>query len=95
MAHAQRAAINAPLQGSAADLVMAAMVRLHQNRMLRVLGWRIVLQVHDEVILEGPKDSAEMALPVVVEMMKNPIEANLLVDLTVDAKIAKTWYDAK
>lgn len=95
MAHAQRAAINAPLQGSAADLVMAAMVKLHQNRILRVLGWRIVLQVHDEIILEGPKDSAEMALPVVVEVMKNPIKANMLVDLTVDAKIADSWYDAK
>lgn len=95
MLHAERAAINAPLQGSAADLVMAAMVQLHQNRILQVLGWKIVLQVHDEIILEGPDESAESALSVVKDVMKNPIGTSLSVDLTVEAKIAQTWYDGK
>lgn len=94
-AHAERAAINAPLQGSAADLVMAAMVKLHNNPMLQVLGWKIILQVHDEVILEGPEESADVALPIVEQEMKNPIDINLNVDLTVDARCAKSWYDAK
>lgn len=94
-AHAERAAINAPLQGSAADLVMAAMVKLHSNRILQCLGWKIILQVHDEIILEGPDESADIALPVVVEAMKDPIGTRLLVDLAVDAKCAKSWYDAK
>ena len=93
--HAQRAAINAPLQGSAADLVMAAMVKLHNNRVLNALDWKIVLQVHDEIILEGPVESADVALPIVIEEMKNPIDIPLRVDLTVDAKCARTWYDAK
>lgn len=93
--HAERAAINAPLQGSAADLVMAAMVKLHQNRVLAALGWKIILQVHDEIILEGPDEFAEIALPIVVEEMKNPVDVPLRVDLTVDAKCAKSWYDAK
>lgn len=95
MAHAQRAAINAPLQGSAADLVMAAMIKLHDNPTLQVLGWRIVLQIHDEIVLEGPEESADSALTIVKSIMKNPIGTDLLVDLTVDAKIATDWYDAK
>lgn len=94
-AHAERAAINAPLQGSAADLVMAAMVKLHSNRTLQSLGWRIILQVHDEIILEGPDESVEVAVPAVVQIMKDPIGSPLLVDLAVDAKCAKSWYDAK
>ena len=93
--HAERAAINAPLQGSAADLVMAAMVKLHKNRVLRGLGWKIILQVHDEIILEGPDESADVALPIVVKEMKTPVGAPLRVDLTVDAKCAKSWYEAK
>lgn len=93
--HANRAAINAPLQGSAADLVMAAMIGLHRDSVLRDLGWKIVLQVHDEIILEGPTATASTALPLIVHIMKNPIDAKLLVDLTVDAKISRTWYDAK
>lgn len=94
-AHAKRAAINAPLQGSAADLVMAAMVNLHQNRVLSALGWKIILQVHDEIILEGPDESAAIAMPIVIDEMKNPIDFPLRVDLTVDAKSAKSWYEAK
>ncbi|CAN8067452.1 unnamed protein product [Agarophyton chilense] len=92
---AQRAAINAPLQGSAADLVMGAMLKLNRDRVLRTLGWRIVLQVHDEIILEGPEESADIALPIVIEKMKNPVDIDLRVDLTVDANCAKSWYDAK
>lgn len=93
--HALRAAINAPLQGSAADLVMAAMIKLHNNSVLRTLGWKLILQVHDEIIMEGPEESAHVALPIVVEEMRNPIDVALKVDLDVDAKCAKTWYEAK
>jgi DNA polymerase family A len=48
-ARASRAAINTPIQGSAADVVAAAMVRIHDDPRLRELGWRMLLQVHDEV----------------------------------------------
>ena len=93
--HAERAAINAPLQGSAADLVMAAMVKLNTNRVLKALGWKIILQVHDEIILEGPEESAAIVLPLIKTDMQNPIDVPLRVDLTVDAQCAKTWYAAK
>lgn len=96
LAHAERAAINAPLQGSAADLVMAAMLGLRAHPMLQRLGWRVILQVHDEIILEGPVGSVDDALPVVTRVMKSPLEGvELLVELPVDAKAARTWYDAK
>lgn len=53
-ARASRAAINTPIQGSAADVVAAAMVRIHQDPIFRELGWRMLLQVHDEVLPSSP-----------------------------------------
>lgn len=98
-AHALRAAINTPIQGSAADVATAAMLRINANEQLKRLGWRLLLQVHDEVILEGPKESAEEAQAIVVQCMRSPFgDAGgdpLLVDLLVDSKFAETWYDAK
>ncbi len=49
--HALRAAINTPIQGGAADIVIAAMVKLNRNKKLKKLGYKILLQIHDEVIL--------------------------------------------
>lgn len=94
-AHAERAAINAPLQGSAADLVMAAMLKLHEHGTLKALGWRVIMQVHDEIILEGPEHSAEIALPIVCEVMHQPFDFLLRVQLAIDAKICTSWYDGK
>ena len=54
VARASRAAINTPVQGSAADVVAAAMVRIHEDPKLRELGWRMLLQVHDEVCRRPP-----------------------------------------
>ena len=53
-----RAAINTPIQGGAADIVMAAMVKIHKDHVLRDLGFKLQLQIHDEVILEGPDENA-------------------------------------
>lgn len=72
--HCERAAINTPIQGSAADIVMAAMIGIHNNERLKSLGWKMVLQVHDEVILEGPKESVEEATQIVVHCMQHPFE---------------------
>ena len=55
--HALRAAINTPIQGSAADVVMMAMIKIWKSPLLKQLGWKLLLQIHDEVILEGPKES--------------------------------------
>ncbi|KAL4559789.1 hypothetical protein LXL04_031935 [Taraxacum kok-saghyz] len=95
--HIERAAINTPVQGSAADVAMCAMLEISKNERLRELGWKLLLQVHDEVILEGPTESAEVAKKIVVECMSKPFDGKniLKVGLSVDAKFAKNWYSAK
>ncbi|XXG73154.1 hypothetical protein AAC387_Pa07g2120 [Persea americana] len=95
--HIERAAINTPVQGSAADVAMCAMLEISRNARLKELGWRLLLQVHDEVILEGPTESAEDAKAIVVECMSKPFYGTnfLEVDLSVDAKCAQNWYAAK
>ena len=54
MGMAMRRAINTPIQGGAADIVIASMVKIHKDDELREMGWRLILQIHDELILEGP-----------------------------------------
>lgn len=95
--HIERAAINTPVQGSAADVAMCAMLEISKNARLKELGWKLLLQVHDEVILEGPTESAEVAKAIVVECMSKPFSGKniLQVDLSVDAKCAQNWYSAK
>lgn len=96
--HSQRAAINTPLQGGAADVVTRAMVLLSQNPSLKELGWKQILQIHDEIILEGPEKTSQEALDLVKQIMKSPFwgpNEELLVNLEVDAKIAKNWFAAK
>lgn len=95
--HIERAAINAPVQGSAADVAMCAMIEIERNTRLKELGWTLLLQVHDEVILEGPSESADVAKAIVVECMSKPFYGTniLSVDLAVDAKCAQNWFAAK
>ncbi|GLE10227.1 hypothetical protein PINS_up022265 [Pythium insidiosum] len=84
-AHAERAAINTPIQGAAADV----------NARLRELGWEMVCQIHDEIIVEGPEETVPEAMRLVVELMENPFERPLSVALEVDAKVDDSWYKAK
>lgn len=99
--HAERAAINTPIQGSAADIATAAMLAISANERLKKLSWKLLSQVHDEVILEGPRKSADEAKKIVVNCMSKPFTKDgqpwnpLQVDLSVDAKCADNWYDAK
>ncbi|XP_047336760.1 DNA polymerase I A, chloroplastic/mitochondrial-like isoform X2 [Impatiens glandulifera] len=95
--HIERAAINTPVQGSAADVAMCAMLKISTNERLKELGWKLLLQVHDEVILEGPTESSEEAKAIVVDCMAHPFNGgfSLKVDLSVDAKCAQSWYAAK
>lgn len=97
--HSQRAAINTPIQGGAADVVMLGMLKIHRSEKLRELGYKLLLQVHDEVILEGPRAHRAAALAEVKACMEAPYDdfglAPLRVKLTVDGKYANTWYEAK
>jgi len=104
--HALRASINTPIQGGAADIVTLAMLQLAKSQKeggeLHRLGFKLLLQVHDEVILEGPEGNADAALAEVRNCMERPFDCkelgnlNLLdVELLVDGKYADNWYSAK
>ena len=96
--HALRVAINNPVQGGAADVVTCAMLRMQNNPVLKQLGFRMVLQIHDELILEGPTAFANEAALEVSKCMSQPFPKTfpaLLVHLEADAVIAPTWYHAK
>lgn len=95
--HAERQAINSPIQGSAADIVTEAMIKVHRNEDLKKLGFTMILQVHDELLLEGPLENAEAAKSILVELMEHPFldDFELSVPLPVDAKISATWMEGK
>jgi DNA polymerase-1 len=74
------------------------MIKIQRSAKLKELGYKLLLQIHDEVILEGPEEYAEEAKAEVVHCMNQPFDdalPGLLVDLAVDAKTAKTWFEAK
>ena len=96
--HALRASINTPIQGGAADIAMLAMLQIQRCPRLKELGYKLLMQIHDEVILEGPEEHKDEALALTKYHMENPFpgHVNLLdVALAVDGDYAKTWYDAK
>jgi len=93
---AERQAINAPIQGAAADIIRRAMIRMEDALDGAGLKARMLLQVHDELVFEAPKDEAERLIEVVREVMVGaPLPAaDLTVPLVVDAKAADTWGQA-
>ncbi len=91
----QAIAINTPVQGGAADIMIAAMIKIHDNQELRKMGWKILMQIHDQLILEGPEETAERALEIVKYNMSHPFEEDLSVKLEIDAKIGDNWYECK
>lgn len=92
--HAMRSCINTPIQGSAADLMMACMVKLYKDDTLKKYNWNMIHQVHDEIIFEGPEDSATKVLKIIENTMKEPFYSEkLLLNLDVDIKICDNWYE--
>jgi DNA polymerase I len=92
----ERAAINARLQGSAADIIRRAMVRVEPALSKAKLNAQMLLQVHDELIFEVPEDEVEKTLPIIKRVMEEaPHPAvNLSVPLHVDARAADNWDEA-
>ncbi len=90
---AERIALNTPVQGTAADLIKLAMIRVEQALNENFPEAQLLLQVHDELIVECPEAMAEQVAALVSREMQNV--AKLSVPLTADANIGKSWYDAK
>jgi DNA polymerase I len=92
----ERAAINAPIQGSAADVIRRAMVRMEPAIGKTGLKARMLLQVHDELIFEAAEGDAEKIIPVIVDVMENAAmpAVNMAVPLKVDARAALNWDEA-
>jgi len=92
---AERQAINAPIQGSAADIVKKAMVAVWMDEYLRSLGWTLRMQIHDELVLSGPRETAQEAAEIVQANMEHPFAEDLAVPLTAKPLIVKNWKEAK
>jgi len=89
----ERVARNMPIQGTAADIIKIAMIRVYNRLKAENLKARLLLQVHDELIVEAPESEAETVKRIVSEEMENACK--MKVRLVSDANIGKTWYDAK
>jgi DNA polymerase-1 len=92
----ERAAINAPIQGAAADIIRRAMIRMQEALDAAKLSAKMLLQVHDELIFETRDEEIEATMKVVKHVMENAPEpaVKLIVPLQVDARAAMNWDEA-
>lgn len=87
----ERVAKNTPIQGTAADIIKIAMIRVYNKLRESKLDAKLILQVHDELIVEAKEDCADKVAALLKEEMENAVK--LTVPMTVDVNIGKTWYD--
>lgn len=92
-AFGERVARNMPIQGTAADIIKIAMVKVRDRLKAENLDARLILQVHDELIVEAAEDIKDKVCRILKEEMEN--SAEMAVKLIADVGIGKTWYDAK
>jgi DNA polymerase-1 len=88
----ERVAINMPIQGSAADMIKIAMIKIHNELEKRKAKTKMVLQVHDELLFDAHKDEVEELRPVIKKLMENAIPLD--VPIVVDTGVGKNWLDA-
>ena len=89
----ERAAMNSPIQGTAADIIKLAMVRVHEALAKAGMRARLILQVHDELIVEAPEEEAETVRQMIKEIMEGVMP--LSVPLTAEVNVGRSWYDCK
>jgi len=89
----ERAAMNSPIQGTAADIIKLAMVRVQEALEKAGMRARLILQVHDELIVEAPEEEAERVRELLREIMENVME--LSVPLTAEVNTGRSWFDCK
>lgn len=95
-AFVERASINAPIQGSAADIIRRAMIRMEPELKKAKIDAEMLLQVHDELIFEVPEGTEDVAIPAITRVMEGAAEpaVRLTVPIKVDAHAAKNWDEA-
>ena len=91
-AFGERAAMNSPIQGSAADIIKIAMILVEKALLDQGLQARIVLQIHDELLVEAPENEVEAVKEIMVTKMKEAV--TLKVPLEVDVNVGKDWFEA-
>ena len=89
----ERVALNTPIQGSAADIIKVAMVKFYNRLNEENLKAKLILQVHDELIVDCPEDEREKVLEIMKDVMTHAVD--LKVDMKIDVNSADNWYDAK
>ena len=89
----ERVAMNMPIQGTAADIIKIAMIKVYKRLKAENFKAKLILQVHDELIVEAPKDEAERVKSLLADEMQNAV--NLRVKLIADANIGENWLKAK
>lgn len=89
---AERIAINTPIQGTAADMIKIAMIRIYQQLKKHHLQTKLLLQIHDELIFEVPKNEIEIVKDIVKKEMQNALP--LEVPIEVNIGIGKNWLEA-
>lgn len=89
----ERVAMNMPIQGSAADIIKLAMINVHKSLKEEGYKAKLVLQIHDELIVDTPEDEADGVANLMQNCMQNVV--HLQVPLVAEAKIGKSWYDTK
>ena len=89
----ERVARNMPVQGTSADIIKIAMIRVFNALKAKGLQAKLILQVHDELIVEAPEKEKDIVLAILQEEMEKAV--SLKVPMEVDAHIGETWFDAK
>jgi len=89
---AERNAINAPIQGSAADMIKIAMINIHREFKTRNLDARMTMQVHDELVFDVPHNEVEIVKPIIMDGMKNAIKT--VVPIMVEIGVGVNWLEA-
>ena len=92
-AFGERVALNMPIQGTAADIIKIAMIRVWECLKNQCLKARLIMQVHDELIVEAPEEEAKIVAGIVKREMENAVK--MRVNMQADVGIGKTWYESK
>ncbi|MDL2289363.1 DNA polymerase I [Clostridia bacterium OttesenSCG-928-F22] len=89
----ERVAMNMPIQGTAADIIKIAMIEVYNRLQAEGYAARLILQVHDELLIEAPENECEAVMKLLQECMENVVQ--LKVPLIAEVRYGKSWYDAK